>query len=481
MKILPEQHPQNAIQKETKIVYEYVDFQKLTLETINKPIEIYARVHNIRKSSNNLAFVILRFQQTSLQCLCLKKKIGEEQFNLITKLALESLVLVKGNLLPLPSNQPEIKSCSYNLFEFHVDNVEIINESTEMLPFSIDDANCLYKDETDRNAVLLKTRLDNRFFELRTPLNNVIFKLQSAVCNYFREYLLLNNFIEIHSPKLLGTSSESGASVFEVKYFNTTAYLAQSPQLYKQMVINADFKKVFEIGPVFRAEKSFSNRHLCEFTGMDIEMQLSPPFSYLEIIENLWSVLSYMFTKLEQNHQNDILYLKNHHNFEQFVFPSNPLFITFTEGVELLKNAGLTQLLDEDLTTENEKALGKIIKEKYNSDLFVLTEYPIAARPFYTKKTDDGKFTKSYDIIMRGNEICSGAQRENNYKILIEQMTKLNMSLQSFTDYLNSFKNGSPPHGGGGFGLERIIMLYFNLDNVRITSLFPRDPNRLNP
>lgn len=381
----------------------------------------------------------------------------------------------------LPSHQPVIKSCSYQTFEFHVASFDVVIKSTEMLPFSIDDANCLYKDDTDRNAVLLPTRLNNRFFELRTPLNNTIFKLQSGITNYFREYLIKKGFVEIHSPKLLGTSSESGASVFKVKYFNSDAFLAQSPQLYKQMVVNADFNKVFEIGPVFRAENSLSNRHLCEFTGMDIEMQLTPPFDYLEIVQNLWDTLVYIFTTLESSFSKEIEYLKNYHPHEQFVFSTKPLVITFTEGIELLKTIGLEQSLSEDLTTENEKALGKIVKEKFGSDLFVLTEYPIGARPFYTKRIEKTQFTKSYDIIMRGQEICSGAQRENNYETLVAQMTENNIGLEPFVDYLNSFKFGSPPHGGGGFGLERILMLYFDLGNIRTTSLFPRDPSRLRP
>lgn len=477
--------------------YLFKQFDTLEQSDVGQLIATYARIDNIRKSSSNLCFVILRFQQTTLQCICLKKVMGAENFDAITKIPMESLITIKGHLENLPPSQSKIESCSYHNFEFHVEGFEIVNRAVETPIFTLTNANCLYEgkceEEEDeennneennnkkRNSVLLKTRLDNRYLDLRTPLNNVIFKLQSKIVNYFREHLNNLKFTEIHSPKLLGTSSESGASVFELKYFNSKAFLAQSPQLYKQMAINADFNKVFEIGPVFRAENSFSNRHLCEFTGMDIEMQLTPPFDYLEIIFLLWNTLKYVFDGLEKTCTTEITYLKNIHTFEDFVCPDKPVIITFNQGVELLEQHGYHQSLDEDLETPNERALGEIIKAKFGSDLFVLTEYPIKARPFYTKRIEGTNFTKSYDIIMRGQEICSGAQRENDYETLIKQMTELGLSLAPFEDYLNSFKSGSPPHGGGGFGLERILMLYFNLGNVRMTSLFPRDPKRIRP
>ena len=189
-----------------------------------------------------------------------------------------------------------------------------------------------------------------------------------------------------------------------------------------------------------------------------------------------------MFAGVEQRCASEINYLKQIHTYTDFTCPADPVILTFSQGVDLLlEKKGIVQPLDEDLSTQNEKELGNIVKEELNSDLFVLTEYPIAARPFYTRRADDPRFTKSYDIIMRGQEILSGAQRENDYNVLTKQMLEMGLVLEPLEDYLNSFKTGSPPHGGGGFGLERILMLYFNLSNVRITSLFPRDPSRLRP
>ena len=458
-----------------------VDFDKITEEYVNNLITVYGRIHNIRKSGAKLVFIILRDRLTTLQCVCFKKTMNNDQFDSIAKLSAESLVLITGKLSKLPDCTSLIKSCTYQNFELQVTSYQMVSNSLPDIPFVLDDADKLYTEENDRNGVSLPTRLNNRCFDLRVPFNNAIFSIQSGLVNGFREYLTKNNFTEIHSPKILGVSSESGASVFKLTYFDKPGYLAQSPQLYKQMVINSDFKRVYEIGPVFRAENSVSHRHLCEFTGLDIEMALSPPFNYLEIVTTLWNILTYMFEYLEKNHTKQITYIKDKHHYNDLVYPCEPFWITFSEGVKLLEKNGFVQNLNEDLSTENEKQLGKIVKDVYNTDLFILTEYPTDARPFYTKKSDNKNFTKSYDIIMRGQEICSGAQRENDYTTLTSQMLALGLNLDPFYDYLTSFKYGSPPHGGGGFGLERILMLYFDLENVRITSLFPRDPNRIRP
>jgi|SaaInlStandDraft_4_1057021.scaffolds.fasta_scaffold02562_5 aspartyl-tRNA synthetase len=460
------------------------EFVYIELESLIYPMQsicTYGRINSVRKSSSNMCFVILRSRQTTLQCVCLKKEIGADAFAELLSLPVETLVLFKGCLAALPESQPTIKSCTYDSFEFNVKDMQVIDAPVERLPFQISDANTLYNDDTDRCAVLLPTRLDNRYFELRTPVNNVIFKLKNNVTKSFLKCTHENNFIGVNTPKLIGTSSESGASVFKLNYFNKVGYLAQSPQLYKQMLINADFKKVCEVGPVFRAEKSFSNRHLCEFIGLDMEIELTPPFNYLEIIRTLWNTLHYIYMDIYQTCDAEISYLKTHHNFDDLVIPNEPLIFNFREGAKMLNDKGYEQCETDDLSTENESRLGKIIKEEYGADLFVLTEYPTSVRPFYTMRIPGTEYTKSYDIIMRGQEICSGAQRENNYSKLTSQIKELGLDTEPFNDYLNSFKYGSPPHGGGGFGLERIVMLMFDLKNIRNVSLFPRDPNRLNP
>ena len=444
-------------------------------------ISIYARIANVRKINSKMCFVILRQKMETIQCICLKKTVGDELFGIISSIASETIVIMSGRLSTLPESVPLIKSCTCQKHELHISSCKIISDIIETLPFPLEDANCLYSEKSDRINVTLPIRLDKRYFELRAPFNIAIFKIQSDVVTYFRDYMRLKSFTEIHTPKILGVCSESGASVFELNYFDKSAYLAQSPQLYKQMMINADFEKVYEIGPVFRAENATTQRHLCEFTGMDIEMALLPPFNYHQAIQVLWNGLVYIFDQISLTSRKEIEYIKSIHFFDEMIYKINPVIVTFSDGVELLKEYGFTQCPHEDISTENERELGKIVKRKFESDLFVITEYPESARPFYTKKSDNLGYTKSYDIIMRGQEICSGAQRENDYDTLLAQIKERGLNPELFEDYLNSFKYGSPPHAGGGFGLERILSLYLDLGNIKVASLFPRDPSRITP
>lgn len=448
---------------------------------IGKQICVYARIHSTRQANKSLVFIILRDGYHTLQCVCLKKNIESQQFCDIANLSNETIVVLTGKLSQLPDDQPIIKYCYYQNFEFIVNNIQIVSKA-EQIPFNIDDANVPYNDDSDRCKVKLSTRLDNRYVDIRTPFNNALFKCKSGLTNGFARHLANNGFTQIQTPKLLGTSSESGSSVFKLNYFNKPAYLAQSPQLYKQMLINADMKRVFEIGPVFRSENSVSNRHLCEFTGLDLEMEISPSFDYLEVVENIWNTILNMFKYVEENNKKEIDYIKSVHEYEDAVCPTEPVILNFRQASDLLLEEGYTQNINEDLTTENEKKLGMIVKNKYGSDLFALIEYPTATRPFYSKKLESNNdFTKSYDFIFRGTEICSGAQRENDYDTLLNNISQLGLSTEPFNDYLNSFKYGSYPHGGGGIGLERVVSLYFDLGNVKNTSIFPRDPSRITP
>lgn len=457
-----------------------IKLSNLSDTNLNNQIALYGSVLSVRPGGKKLTFLILYDEFYSLQCVCLKS-ILQDKFDQILTLTQNTKVYITGILKSLPEEQPLIKSCFYQNFEFVVNDFILISVS-DVLPFKIEDANIPYNDETDRSRVLLPTRLDNRTVDLHTPFNNALFQCKSTMLEGFRNALLQKGFTEINTPKILGVSSESGSSVFKLDYFGKPAFLAQSPQLYKQMMINSGLHGVFEVAPVFRSENSFTNRHLCEFTGLDFEMQLTPPhFNYIEIVHTVWNILKSMFIHLGKN-KNAVEYIRSVHKFDDPVIPDCPIFITFREGVKILNENGFTQSETEDLTTENEKELGSLIKTIYGTDLFVLTEYPTTVRPFYTKKSEENEnFTRSYDVIFRGVEICSGAQRENNHQQLINQISKLGLSTSPFEDYLESFKYGSPPHGGGGLGLERILILYFELGNVKLGSLFPRDPTRVTP
>jgi nondiscriminating aspartyl-tRNA synthetase len=467
--------------------YNFVELNNLSESLIDKNIILYGRFNNMRTGGKKLIFLVLRNGYLTIQCVCTKSILQNSTnvgitFDEILTLPTDSIITLHGQLKSLPPDQPEITSCFYNHYEFLVNCVTVISHS-DVLPFVLADANIPYNDESTRSRVELPTRLNNRVIDLRTMLNNALFECKSGMLEGFRNELLFLGFKEINTPKILGVSSESGSSVFQLNYFGKPAFLAQSPQLYKQMLINADFKRVFEIAPVFRSENSVTNRHLCEFTGLDIEMELFPPaFDYHQVIRAIWRTLLRMFQHINEFNSPAVEYIRSIHYFSTPVLPNEPLIITFRDGVKLLQDAGFEQSENKDLDTESERELGRIVKELYGSDLFVLSEYPTSARPFYTKRLESNpNFTKSYDVIFRGVEICSGAQRENDYTTLLNQITSSGMSPEPLSDYLNSFKYGSPPHGGGGLGLERVLILYFNLGNIKLGSLFPRDPSRFTP
>ncbi|MBR3071101.1 aspartate--tRNA(Asn) ligase, partial [Fibrobacter sp.] len=326
--------------------------------------------------------------------------------------------------------------------------------------------------------VKMNTRLDNRVFDLRVPTTQAIFKLQSGVAHLFREYLDSQNFIEIHSPKLIGGASEGGSNVFKFKYFNQDACLAQSPQLYKQMCIISDFKRVYEIGPVFRAENSFTSRHLCEFTGLDIEMEIKEHF--FEVLDVLGELFYFIFKGLNERYAKELEIVNNQYPFEPLVLTPEVLKLPWSEGIKLLTENGFKQDINEDLDTENEKALGKLVKDKYKTDFYILYGYPKSARPFYTMPDPkDDNFTNSFDAFIRGEEILSGAQRIHDYDLLLQKVKEKEINPETLSDYLNAFKLGAPAHGGAGIGLERVVKLFVGLGNIKKCVLFPRDSSDL--
>jgi aspartyl-tRNA synthetase len=296
----------------------------------------------------------------------------------------------------------------------------------------------------------------------------------------FREFLLQNGFTEIHSPKLIGCASEGGAEVFKLGYFETSAFLAQSPQLYKQMAVCSDLERVFEIGPVFRAEKSFTHRHLCEFVGLDIEMAFQE--HYHEVLDVLDGLFLHIFEGLEKRFSKELEAVSRQYPFTPLQYHKPNLRLKFPEAIALLREAGIQVGDLEDFSTDTEKKLGKIVKEKYKTDFYILDKFPKNVRPFYTMPDPTNPdYTNSYDFFLRGEEIMSGSQRIHDPALLQQRATEKGVALHGIQDYVNAFKYGAPPHAGGGIGLERVVMLYLGLSNIRMTSMFPRDPHRLTP
>jgi aspartyl-tRNA synthetase len=369
-------------------------------------------------------------------------------------------------------------------------------------------------------------RLDNRVIDLRTAASQGIFRMQSQVCQLFREFLVGEGFIEIHSPKLVASASEGGADVFRLGYFDRYAYLAQSPQLYKQMALMADLGRVFEIGPVFRSEKSLTHRHMTEFVGLDMEMAFKD--DYHEVLDTLERVFLHIFEGLNARCGLEIEAVRKQFPFADLKFKRPAFRFTFREATRMLREHGpaigaeqlaaleaqqakaeaagreeevkeaLKLITDhkahlatvathgdlEDISTRDEKLLGAIMHKHKGTDFYVIDKFPACLRPFYTMPDpDDPKWSNSYDIFIRGEEVTSGAQRIHDPKMLLDTAASKEppVDLSPIQAYVDSFKYGAFPHAGGGIGLERVVMLFMNLDNIRKTSMFPRDPNRLTP
>jgi nondiscriminating aspartyl-tRNA synthetase len=327
-------------------------------------------------------------------------------------------------------------------------------------------------------------RLNNRIVDLRTAPSQAIFRIQSGICNLFRTYLDGQGFIEIHTPKLQGGATESGASVFEVNYFGRQAFLAQSPQLAKQMCIAADFERVYEIGPVFRAEDSNTPRHLTEYTGMDLEMALEEHYhEALDIIDGMFKNL---WNGIYERYQSEIDLLSHFYPHDRVLWLEETPRIPFKDGVQMLIDDGWVDEDGnppsplEDLATRAEIRLGQLVREKYKTDYYILDKFPASARPFYTMPDPgDDRYTNSFDIFMRGQEILSGGQRIHDSTFLEKKIKAQGIKPESMAEYLEGFRWGAPPHAGCGIGLERLTYLFLNLGNIRLASLYHRDPRSL--
>jgi len=415
-----------------------------------------------------------------VQCLAfVREKVSRQMVKFCAHISRESIIDVEAEVVKV---EEKIESCSQQDIELHLTQVWVVSSCVPQLPLQIEDAarRVTEEDEGVFARVNQDTRLDNRVLDLRTPANQAIFRLEAGVGALFRETLAAKGFVEIHTPKIISAASEGGANVFKVSYFKGSAYLAQSPQLYKQMAIAGDFERVYTVGGVFRAEDSNTHRHLTEFVGLDLEMAFK--HHYHEVLDTIGDMFTQIFRGLRDRYQAEIATVCQQYPHEPFRFLDPPLRLEFPEAVAMLREAGVEMGDEDDLSTPNEKFLGRLVKAKYDTDFFILDKYPLAVRPFYTMPDPhNNKYSNSYDMFMRGEEILSGAQRIHDADFLTERARHHGVALDTIASYIECFRFGCPPHGGGGIGLERVTMLYLGLDNIRKTSMFPRDPKRLTP
>ena len=431
-----------------------VSISKLFTDDL-KNVIIAGWVQQVR-NLGGLRFIQLQDRSGLVQIVMPKKKVSEEIFNIDFQEG--DIIAVTGDVVDNTS-APKGK-------EVLPSEITILNKRAQEYPIAISD-----KIETNPDK-----RYDYRYLDLRNRNVAQIFEIESLAAYSFQEYFNKNDFLQFFSAKIVGSATESGANVFEIGYFDKKAFLAQSPQFYKQMMLIAGFERVFEIGPVFRAEKHHTSRHLCEYTSIDFEI------SYIEdqndVMDVLEGVVTYVLDKIKTE-KSDILEEREIVIDKQ---PSKWPKMTIPECNDVLQSEGKELDLYEDLDAEAENIIGKYAKDKWKSDFVFVDLYPWDVRPFYTMKDEkDPRLTKSFDLLFKGQELTTGGQREHRIDLLTQQATEKGFELEHVDSYLQFFRNGAPPHGGSGTGIERFVQKILNLPNIREARLHPRDPTRLHP
>ena len=430
----------------------YADFEQYE----NQIVTIKGIIHNIRMMSD-FAFVILRTARETIQCVYAE---SFSSYRMSEDVKEECAAKITGKIVA-----GETKDGSKR-YELQIHDIVLLSHPADIPPVVITkkQVNCD-----------LSTKLDYRPVTLRNPKERAIFKLQEGIQRGFREFLTQQGFTEIHSPKINFAGAEGGTNVFKLDYFGKQVYLAQSPQLYKQAMV-AVYEKVFEIAPVFRAEHHDTSRHLNEYISMDLEMGFINSFE--DIMNTEVCALKYIMNLLKTEYKDEIELL--HADIPEI---NEVPVIKFMDAKELLMKKFKYQPQDmKDFDPQEEELLGKYAKKELNSDFLFVTHYPSKKRPFYTMDDPaDPEYTLSFDLLFRGLEITSGGQRIHDYNMQVEKMKKLGMNPELFDTYLLLHKYGAPPHGGLGIGLERLTMHLLGAKNVRETTMFPRDINRVTP
>ena len=424
-----------------------VEFEQLPSH-IGEGVWIHGSIYKIRKMKG-FSFVLLRTKRHIVQC------IASEEIEIPVE---ESCVSVFANVVK--------EERSKTGWELHIEEIKVLSVPKEISPIVI---NQKVVDTSIENM------LDYRPITLRNEKVRAIFKLQEGICRGFREFLYGEGFTEIHTPKIVQSGAEGGANIFSLNYFGQDAYLAQSPQFYKQMMVGV-YERVFEIGPVFRAEKHDTSRHLNEYTSVDFEMGYINSFE--EIMEMETAMLKFTMEYISKNYEKEMEIL-------QLTLPKIEAIpaISFREAKLKIAEAYKREIKDwEDFEPEEEKLLYELIYKETGSEFVFVTHYPSKKRPFYAMDSKENpNVTESFDLLFRGLEITTGGQRIHNYEEQVAKMVAKEMHTELFESYLMMHKHGMPPHGGLGLGLERFTCKLLGYDNVRYTALFPRDINRLLP
>jgi aspartyl-tRNA synthetase len=424
--------------------------------TAEGPVTVAGWVDKVR-DQKKVQFVVLRDESGAAQLVHPRSEESDPIAEIISSLATGTFLKVTGEL----KLDERVKLGG---LEIKVSEIEVVSEANPETPIAADSG--------------IDKRMDWRFLDLREARNNLMFRVQTTFEHAMRTYWVERDFIEIHSPKLMASPSESNAELFEVDYFEGKAYLAQSPQFFKQMAQSAGFGKIFEIGPVFRADPSFTSRHATEFVSVDAEMSWID--SHEDIMNMQEELLVAGLTAVKEKHGAEILEL-----FEvDVVVPSTPFpRIPLAEAKKIVAERGYeVPRADDDMDPEGERQIAAYVEETFGHEFVFLTDYASSIRPFYHMRHEgDQSITKSYDLIWRGTEITTGAQREHRIEVLEAQAREKGLDPKQLDFYLDFFRYGVPPHGGFGMGLSRVLMLMLHQPNLREVTYLFRGPNRLTP
>jgi aspartyl-tRNA synthetase len=425
-------------------------------QRVGERVRIRGWVHALR-DQKRVQFIVIRDESGLTQVVLAKEDPPTELNEAVSALTAESAVSIVGTVIA--DDRVNLGGLEVRLEELQVDSL-----AEPELPIAQDSA--------------LDKRIDWRFLDLRRADRRLIFEVQTAAEHAMREFWQRERFIELHTPKFMGSASESGAELFKVEYFEREAYLAQSPQFYKQMAMAAGFGKVFEVGPVFRANPSFTSRHDTEFTSVDVEISWIDSHDDVMSFEEQW--LAHVLARVKETYGPAI-----EETFEtEVVVPTLPFpRITLERAKELLRERGHDAPGPlEDLDPPSERALSALIKEQEGHEFAFVTDYPTSVRPFYhMRHPDRPDLTKSFDLLWKGIELTTGAQREHRYEQLMAQARDKGVDTGPIQYYLDFFRFGAPPHGGFGFGLTRLLMQMLGQENVREVTFLYRGPHRLEP
>ncbi len=432
--------------------------REISSEHYGQQVTVGGWVQDLR-NLGGISFLQLRDAYGVIQVTMLKKR-NKEIFEQVASIARESVVLVTGTV----KESKEAKAG----YEILPDSVTVVNAAETPLPLGV----------VDKVGADLDTRLNNRFLDLRKDDVRAIFKIKARTLEGIRNYLTSQSFTEVSTPKIVAAGAEGGATLFPIKYFDKNAYLAQSPQLYKQNLMASGLDKIFEIAPAYRAEASDTIRHIAEFTSLDVELAFIK--SSNDVMDVAEGIVVSSLKHVREKCKKELEILEIDIKDPPIPFPK----VTYDEAIEMVTSNGLKIEHGEDLGTEGEKLLGDIMMKDRDIELYFITEFPTSLKrsTFYAKRNDlNPELTGYFDLDYRGQEIVSGGQREHRYDVLTEQMRENNLNLDSFEFYLKAFRYGMPPHGGFGFGVERYVQKMLNLPNIRETVLYPRDRLRLTP